>query len=324
MATLLPAMKAIQNIEFRGICSRGGTTARSAADRFGFQFCASDISELLGDESINTIAICSRHAGHARQVVSALDAGKHVFCEKPLAINEEQLLSIVDAYARRRPGTLLMVGYNRRFAPMSKRLKAFVADVTEPFMMHYRVNAGFIPADHWTQDTEQGGRRIIGEVCHFVDFLSFVCGHPVVSVSATLAPNVGRYCDDNVSATLRFADGSVGTILYVANGDKSYSKERIEVYAQGRVAILDDFRELNTIRDGKHARVRSHLRVDKGHRGEWEEFSRQIRAGGQSPIPYTQLLNSTLATVALARSTSKGGWIDVNSECFESTFKEPV
>jgi predicted dehydrogenase len=314
-ATLLPAMKAAGAIEFGGICAAGGSSARSAGARFGFRFCASDETELLQDDSVNVIAVCTRHADHAQQVVSALEAGKHVFCEKPLAMNEEQLASVVAA-CHRHPDRLLLVGYNRRFAPLAQRMKAFLAGTSEPFVMHYRINAGFIPADHWTQDLEQGGGRVLGEVCHFVDFLSYLCGHQVISVSAATMPNAGRYSNDNLAATLRFADGSIGTITYAANGDKSFSKERVEVFAQGRVAALDDFRELQTIRDGKRSVTRSRLRVDKGHRGEWRAFAEAIRSGGPSPISLNDLVNGTLATLALTRASMEGTHIGVDTEEF--------
>jgi len=267
-ATLLPAIKRVEGITLAGVCAVGGTSARAAGARAGFRFCTSSVSELLADSSVNTIAIATRHEDHARQVVAALDASKHVFCEKPLAIDHEQLADIIRAYRRQAPAGLLMVGYNRRFAPLTKLLKSHVADVSEPFVMNYRVNAGFIPADHWTQDIEQGGGRIIGEVCHFVDLLSFICGNPVTSVSTSLMDDAGRYSADNLIANLRFADGSIGTITYVANGDKSFSKEYLEVFVQGRVAVLDDFRRLLTVRDGKLKRRKSYLRTDKGHRGE--------------------------------------------------------
>jgi predicted dehydrogenase len=321
-ATLLPAMKAAGGIEFGGICSASGTSARSVGSRSEFRFCASDESELFRDRSINTIAICTRHSAHARQVVAALEAGKHVFCEKPLAMNEEELASILESYDRQDPKRLLLVGYNRRFAPLARRLKQFVTTAVEPFVMHYRVNAGFIPVDHWTQDHEQGGGRVLGEVCHFIDFLSFVCGHPVVGVLATVMPNAGRYSDDNLVATLRFADGSIGTITYTANGDKSFSKERVEVFAQGRVAVLDDYRELQTVHDGKHKVIKSRLRMDKGHRGEWEAFAEAIRRGGPSPISLNELLNSTLATLALVRASSGDSWVEVSTEQFLSRSRD--
>lgn len=313
-ATLLPAMKAAGGIDFTGICSGGGLSAQSLAARYGFRYSASDDSQLLNDDHVNTIVICTRHSSHASLVTAALKAGKHVFCEKPLALNEEQLASIVTTCNGQNPSRLLTVGYNRRFAPFSKTLRAFVSSAQEPFVMHYRVNAGFIPRDHWTQDREEGGGRILGEVCHFVDFLSFICGQHVVSVSAAITPNAGRYSDDNLSATLRFADGSVGTITYSANGDRAFSKERVEVFVQGRVAVLDDFRELRTVENGRQRVFRSHLRVDKGHRGEWVAFRAALCSGGPPPIALADLVNSSLATIALARAGSSDSAIIVNSD----------
>lgn len=320
MATLLPAMKSAGGIGFGGICASGGTSARSGGSRFGFRFCTSDEADLLADSSIDTIAICTRHSSHARLAIAALNAGKHVFCEKPLAMNEDELAAILHAYENQATRRLLTVGYNRRFAPLAVQLKSFVSSATDPFVLHYRVNAGFIPADHWTQDREQGGGRILGEVCHFVDFLSFVCGQPVKVVSATTMPNSDRYSDDNVAATLEFAGGSIATITYTASGDKSFSKERLEVFVQGSVAVLDDFRELRTVRDGKRQVFKSRWRVDKGHRGEWVAFAESIRKGRPAPIAMSEIVNSTLATIALARAASSGGKIAVNSDQFVARF----
>ncbi len=317
-ATLLPAMKAAGGIEFRGICAAGGSSARSAGLRHGFRYCSSDEAELLRDDSIDAIAISTRPSSHARQVVATIEAGKHVFCEKPVALNEGQLASIVQACEKQLPNRLLLVGYNRRFAPLAQRLKAFVGGLVEPLVMNYRVNAGYLPLDHWAHDVEQGGGRILDEVCHFVDFLGFLCGHPIVSVSASVLPNVGRYSNDNLAATLRFADGSIGTVVYAANGDKSFSKERIEVFAQGCAAVLDDFRTLETIRDGKRSISRSRLRVDKGHRGEWSAFVDAIRKGGPSPIPFQEIVNSTLAILAVARACRDGLPVEVDTEGFIS------
>ena len=319
VASLLPAIKAAGSIELAGICAAGGSSARTAGTRYGFRFCCSDVDEILHDDSINTVAICTRHATHASQVVAALNAGKHVFCEKPLAMNREELAQIAEQYKFRPGRLLLMVGHNRRFAPLAVQLKAFFQNHSEPLAMHYRVNAGFIPPDHWVQDREQGGGRIIGEVSHFVDFLSYICGQPVISVCALLMPNVGRYCDDNLAATLRFADGSIGTIAYVANGDKSFSKERVEVFGQGRVAVLDDYRSLHRQHDGKSTLVKNRLRVDKGHRGEWVAFRDAIRDGKPSPIPFAELMNATLATISLVDSAAAGQWIDVDTNAILKT-----
>jgi predicted dehydrogenase len=323
-ATLLPAIKAARAVELGGISAAGGAAARAAASRWGFRYCASDESELLQDSSINTMVIATRHSLHAAQAVAAINAGKHVFCEKPLAMNEEQLAAIVRAYHRSDPKPLLLVGYNRRFAPLAKKLKTFLSGVAEPFVMHYRINAGFLPLDHWVHDPEQGGGRIVGEVCHFVDFLSFICGHPVVAVSATLAVNAGRYANDNLAAILRFADGSIGTITYTANGDKSFSKERVEVFAQGRVAVLEDFRDLRTVRGGKRKVSRLRMGADKGHRGEWETFAGILHRGGLSPISFDEILNSTLATFAVAEASLNGGWIEVSTERFLADVLPPT
>lgn len=303
---LVPVMHKTEGVELVGICSAGGASARSVAGRFGFRYCTSDAAELLSDASVDTIAICTRHASHARQVVAALDAGKHVFCEKPLALDEDELAAVLDAFDRRQGRSRLLVGFNRRFAPLALRLRDFISSAREPVMMHYRVNAGFIPADSWVHDPEDGGGRILGEACHFVDFLSFVCRQPVVSVSSALLPNSGRYRDDNLAATLTFADGSIGTIAYTAAGDKSFSKERIEVFAQGRVAVLEDFRELHLVHRGNRKTSRSRLRIDKGHRGEWAAFAQSLRSGGPLPIPLEDLVNVTLATIALRRPSPDG------------------
>jgi predicted dehydrogenase len=315
-ATLLPAMKAAGQIEFAGICAPSGTAARSLGKKFGFRFSASDQGELLQDASINTMVVSTRHASHAAQTISALDAGKHVFCEKPLAMDETELAAIVRAYYAQEPRRLLMVGYNRRFAMLAREAKGFFDGVSEPYVMNYRVNAGFIPTDHWTQDPDQGGGRIIGEVCHFVDLLSFICGSNVVAASASLMPDSGRYRGDNLIAALRFDNGSIGSITYAANGDKSFSKELVEMFAQGRVAVLDDYRELRTVRDGKQSVSKIRLRTDKGHRGEWEAMRDAVVAGGPVPIPFHQLMNSTLATIALVQSSRDGSWVGVDTDRF--------
>jgi predicted dehydrogenase len=205
-----------------------------------------------------------------------------------------------------------MVGFNRRFAPLAVRLKSFLHDVGEPLALHYRVNAGFLPADHWLHDPQQGGGRIIGEVCHFVDFLCFLAGSAPVQVETRSLPNPGRYCNDNVVCSLRFENGSQGTIGYLANGDKSYSKERIEVFGGGSVAVLEDFRRLELVRRGKQRVFRSLLRQDKGHRGEWREFVKSIQTGAESPIPFHEIVNSMLTTFALEQSRCIGQFVVVN------------
>jgi predicted dehydrogenase len=198
-----------------------------------------------------------------------------------------------------------MVGFNRRFAPLALQLKGFLKPVGEPLAVHYRVNAGFLPADHWLNDPQQGGGRIVGEVCHFVDFLCFLTGSLPVEVETRALANPGRYSNDNVVCSLRFADGSQGTISYLANGDKSFSKERIEVFGGGAVAVLEDFRRLELVRGGKKQLHRSFLQ-DKGHRGEWEAFVNAINNGSESPIPFPEIVSSMRATFALEASRCLG------------------
>ena len=301
-STLLPAMKRV-GAEMVVACAANGSHARHAAEKFGFRFCTTDEQEILNNPAVNTVVIATRHHLHATQVKAALRSGKHVFCEKPLCLNEVELNSIVAA--RDDPASsrqLLMVGFNRRFAPLAVRLKSFLKDVREPLALNYRVNAGFLPVDHWLNDPLQGGGRVLGEVCHFVDFLCFLADALPMEVETRSLPNPGHYSNDNIVCSLRFANGSQGTISYLANGDRSYSKERIEVFGGGSIAVLEDFRRLELVRGGNRRVYRSLLGQDKGHRGEWEMFITAIQTGAESPIPFREVVNATLATFALEES----------------------
>ena len=316
-STLLPAIKRTGDTTLVGVCAANGSHSHHAAKKFGFRFSATDEDSLINDAAINTVVVATRHHLHARQVLAALKSGKHVFCEKPLCLNEEELRSMVRLIVRAdqeqqsvgKPH--LMVGFNRRFAPLALRLKSFLGRIQEPLALHYRVNAGFIPADHWLNDPEQGGGRIIGEVCHFVDFLTFLSGVAPIEVQARGLSNPGKYSNDNVICTLSFADGSQGTISYLANGDKSYSKERVEVFGGGAVAVLEDFRRLELVSGGQKQVFRSLLRQDKGHRGEWEAFVSAVRAGRDSPIPLAETVTTMLATFALEESRKTGQPVSV-------------
>jgi predicted dehydrogenase/threonine dehydrogenase-like Zn-dependent dehydrogenase len=323
-STLLPAIKHVGGATLVGVCAANGSHSHHAAKKFGFKYCATDAEQLINDPDVSTIVISTRHHLHAPQVIAALKAGKHVFCEKPLCLNKDELRDIVQVYQEYHPDLrpehsqpparpLLMVGFNRRFAPLAIQLKNFLRGIHEPLALHYRVNAGFIPADHWLNDPEQGGGRIIGEVCHFVDFLTFLVGADPIEVQVKSLANAGKYSNDNVISSMRFADGSQGTISYLANGDKSYSKERVEVFGGGAVAALEDFRRLETVRGGKKKVSRSILRQDKGHRGEWEAFVTALHSGGESPIPLAQIVNTMMATFALEESRTSGRPVAVGS-----------
>jgi len=310
-ATFLPAVHASARqgrpgpVELLGIASATGLSAQHAAQRFGFAFSTSQESEVLDDPAVQVVAILTRHNQHARQVNECLERGKAVFCEKPLAITPSELEAVADRLSRENT-PLLTVGFNRRFAPLAVRLKAFLENRTEPLSAHYRVNAGILPPDHWLLDASQGGGRIIGEGCHFVDFLTFLAGSPPVSVWAQGLPDAGRYSEDNVTLHLSFPDGSLGLVTYLANGDKSFPKERLEVFCAGRVGVLDDFRSLELVSGGRKERAHSRLRQDKGHRAGWEAFLSAIRQGGPPPIPYEHLLGVTRATFAAVQSLRTG------------------
>lgn len=294
-AVFLPTINKVGNISRIGIASASGLSAHHAAQRYKFDYAASSELEILNDPNINVIAILTRHQHHARQLISALQEGKHVYCEKPLAIQASDLEQITSVLVAEN-APLLMVGFNRRFAPLAMRLKSFLEHRSEPLAAYYRVNAGYLPPDHWLHDPLQGGGRIIGEGCHFVDFLTFLVGTPPVEVSAHTLHDGGFYHQDNVQLSFSFSDGSLGTLSYLANGDRSFPKERVEVFCDRQVAVLDDFRTLELIKDGRRKLFRSFLRQDKGHRKAWEAFITAIRSGGPPPIPYDHLLGVTQAT----------------------------
>jgi predicted dehydrogenase/threonine dehydrogenase-like Zn-dependent dehydrogenase len=310
-AVMLPALKKNRQIDLIGIASASGLSAQNAANKFGMQYATSNVDEIIANPEVNTVAILTRHNLHSQQILSALQAKKHVFVEKPLAINHDQLGTIKKQLATDK-NFLLTVGFNRRFAPLSKKMQKFVSQRVEPLVAHYRINAGYIPLTHWVHDPNVGGGRIIGEGCHFIDFLTFLVGDVPVSVTAQALPDGGRYREDNVQITLVYPDGSLGTVSYFANGDKALAKERVEVLAGGSVAILDDFRSLELIRAGKRKIIRSRLRQDKGFRAEWDSFSQAILGGGPPPIPYDHLFAVTNAAFAAVEALRTGERVPIS------------
>jgi predicted dehydrogenase/threonine dehydrogenase-like Zn-dependent dehydrogenase len=300
--TLIPAIKAGHGT-LHSLCATNGARARTAAQKFGFPSCTTDEREIFDDAAINTVVIATRHHQHAQQVLRALQAGKHVFCEKPLCLHEEELEEIHRAH-KSHPDVRVMVGFNRRFAPMARRMKEFLDRSSGPLVMHYRVNAGSLPPDHWINDPEQGGGRILGEACHFVDFFSFLCGSVPIAVNARSVVRAGG--DPDVIATIEFADGSIGTLEYVCSGNRVFGKERVEVFGGGTVAVLDDFRRLELVRLAKKETVRSWLRQDKGHHAEWQAFAECVCTQNPSPIPFDEIYATTLATIRIVDSLRSG------------------
>lgn len=322
-AVLFPVLQKTPSLKLVGVVSASGLNAGYAARKYGFSYAATDETQILDDPKVNTVAVLTRHYMHARQVIAVLHAGKHVFCEKPLAIKPGELEEITavlqglsslpddEAGSQGKRSPLLMVGFNRRFSPHGKALKEFLLSRQEPLVAHYIVNAGYLPPEHWLHDPEQGGGRIIGEGCHFIDFLTFLVGEPPISVVARSLPDAGRYRADNVVMTFTFPDGSLGTISYLANGDRAFPKERLEVFAGGRVAVLHDYRWLEMIYAGKRQVVRSLLKQDKGHKGEWQAFSDAIQEGGAPPIPYRDLIGVTSATFAVLEAMRTRERVDI-------------
>jgi len=305
-ATLLPALQEIPRVSLVAVCNATGPRSRNAAEKFGFRYCTDSEQDILRDPSVHAVMVVTRHHLHAAQVQAAMSVSKAVFCEKPLCLTEEELGRIVRTRAGQESGPPLMVGFNRRFAPMAVQLKHFISDIHEPLAIQYRVNAGFIPADHWVNDLEQGGGRILGEVCHFVDFLCYLAGSCPVEVQCRSLANVGQYSSDNIVASLKFSNGTLGTITYLANGDKAASKERVEVFGGGSTAILEDFRYLELVRNGRKQITRARWRQDKGHRHEMRAFVDAVQAGTAAPISFEQIVGSTLATLRLQNSCQTG------------------
>jgi len=306
---LLPNLREDDYVELRGVCTASGLSARSTAEKFGFAYCTSDPRDIFADSHTNAVVIASRHDTHAALVSTAVLHRKHIFVEKPLCLTVEELRHIDQVYcqAAREDGTrpLLMVGFNRRFAPLMTELKEFFAPISEPLMILCRVNAGFVPRTHWVQDASQGG-RIVGEVCHYVDLAHHLVGFAIVKVAAETLPNGNHYCNDNVVVTLTFANGSVATVAYTATGDKSVPKERIEVFGGGTVGILDDFRSLVLTRSGRKRHIKSRFSQDKGHLGELQQFVSAVMNQGPPPIPVNEIFGSMLATLEIVNSLRSG------------------
>lgn len=304
-ATLLPALKKIRRLHPRILCSAGGLSASHAGEKFDFDAVTTDEEQVYADKDVKAVFVLTRHDLHAGQIVKALKAGKHVFTEKPLALAVEEIAAIEGALSEN--GPLLTVGFNRRFSPPAREVRKFFADVKEPLAVSIRFNAGSIPPEHWTQDDETGGGRIIGEACHGIDLAIFLAGSPAVRVYAESAggPDAPKVTDDRCFITLRHANGSVSSVAYLAGGDRSYPKERVEVIGGGRVAAIEDFREVILTSGGKTRKSRS-WGQEKGHREEVEAFARAVAEGGSWPIPWEEIRSASLAAILAVRSLREG------------------
>ena len=312
---LLPHLQRASGASLVGVCTGNGLTATNAARAFGFQFATTDPKEILANDSINTVFIAARHNLHASYAIDALKAGKHVFVEKPLALSIDELKAIQRAYKStigNRQSPVLMVGFNRRFAPHVLHVKRFFDNAVGPSIIQYRVNAGYVPKTHWTRDPVEGGGRILGEICHFVDLMQFITGSTPMKIYAEPLAAGGNVAvdDDSVIVTLKFQDGSVGTITYLANGDASMPKERVEISSTGRSAVIDNFQYLTLYQQGKKRTFKLGA-VEKGHREEMRTFVQAIQQGAPSPIPFASLVAATLATFKIVESLQVGVPVDL-------------
>lgn len=304
-AVVIPALRKTRGVTLHSVATASGVASESARQLFGFARAVQP-AELLQDKDADAIFVLSRHDSHAQYVVAALAHHKPVMVEKPLAISREQLEEIRCAYQaekEKKSDPFLMVGYNRRFAPFTEKLRQLLAGRQEPMVAHIRVNAGYIPRDHWVQKTGEGG-RIVGELCHFVDWARAVVGCGIVNVTAHALPDGTRYNRDNVVATLAFQDGSIANLAYLANGDRSVAKEEFEVFCEGKVARISDFSTLELASNGKSKRTKS--RRDKGHEREIAATLEAIRSGGNSPIPFDELMEVSEATFAIEEAIGSG------------------
>src|ERR1035437_4089275 len=299
---LIPGVKS-WGASLDGVVTSKGITSKNVSDKFKFNFCSSDTDDILKKEDINTVFIATPHSSHAELVIKALKANKNVFVEKPLAINQEQLKSIIETKAEfHKP---LMVGFNRRFGKISETIKKEFKNIDEPLVINMRINAGLIPKNHWTQQPEIGGGRIVGEICHFIDLMQYFTDSEPVKVFAESisSDNTKITPQDNIAIVVKFTDGSVGNLIYLANGDKSMPKERIEVFGGGNIGIINDFMDGIFFRDGKTIKLKS---SGKGHKEEITAFLNAVKDGKESPISFRSICLTTLTTFKILDSLYTG------------------
>lgn len=290
---LMPAFQEA-GANFVSVASQGGLSAAHAGNKFGFAETTTDIDAMFADERIDTVVIATRHDTHAALVCRALEAGKHVFVEKPLALTLGQLDEIEEMYSGMRVRPVLMVGFNRRFAPQVNKAKALLEGVGGPKSFIYTVNAGAIPGDHWTQDLQTGGGRIAGEACHFIDLLRYLADSPITEVETK------RQSADTAVIQCRFEDGSLGTIHYTATGHKSFPKERLEVFGGGRILALDNFKKMRGY-GWPGFRTMNLWSQNKGAKEMAAAFVEAIRRGSAPPIGFEELMEVSRATLSAAQ-----------------------
>ena len=305
-ATIIPALKKV-NAPIKYIASAQGLTAKVLAKKAKAENATSDYRVMLDDPEINTVIITTRHNLHASMVMEALDAGKSVFVEKPFCLNEEELQNIENAYMKASDKITLTVGFNRRFSPFAVKMKALLGG--GPKNIVATMNAGYIPPEVWVQDMEVGGGRIIGEACHFIDLCSFLADSKVVAVCMNALGENPQENTDNVSILLKYENGTNAVINYFANGSKSYAKERVEVFSQEKVLVLDNWRRLEGF--GVKGFSKMTGTMDKGHKRQFALLNERVQKGGVALIPFESIVNTTRASFACIESLKKKAWVEV-------------
>jgi predicted dehydrogenase/threonine dehydrogenase-like Zn-dependent dehydrogenase len=305
-ATILPALYRLQAPIRTLVCS-SGLSGAFLAKKYGIPECSTDVDSALKNDSVGTLVIATRHDLHASMTVMGLRAGKHVFVEKPLALNNDELSQVMDAV--RETGMSVAVGFNRRFSPHVRKMKELLGDNPGPMTVTATMNAGFINSHEWVHDLKVGGGRIIGEACHFVDLITHLTGSRVARVCMEAMGESPKENTDVASILLKYANGSLGVINYLANGSKTYPKERVEVFFQGKIIILDNFRVLTGF--GFHHFKKMKTSQDKGHKEQFRLLVDRVKNGGPSLIPFSQIVNTTRATFAAVESLKERKWIEV-------------
>lgn len=306
-STVVPALKKA-DAKIKYIASAGGLNAKVLAKKLGAECATSDYNEILKDPEVGMVIVTTRHNLHSRMVLESLKAGKSVFVEKPLCLNKEELEEIKSVYDKTPKDVTLTVGFNRRFSPYATKLKQLVGE--GPKNIVATMNAGFIPADMWVHDLEIGGGRIVGEACHFIDLCSYIAGSKVIAVCMNAMGVNPEENTDNATILLKYENGSNAVINYFANGSKSYAKERVEVYSQERVFVVDNWRKLQAF--GVKGFSKKSGTMDKGHRNEFALLNERILKGGEPLIDFDCIVNTTEASFAAIESLRSGKWVKIS------------
>jgi predicted dehydrogenase/threonine dehydrogenase-like Zn-dependent dehydrogenase len=302
--TMLPALKG-SGAQYKYIASKGGVSGTAMAQKHGFSHSTTNVEDVLQDNEVDIVLITTRHNLHANMTIKCLEAGKHVFVEKPLALSHEDLEKVIEA--QQKSGKTVMVGFNRRFSPHAEKMKALLGNTQMNVIA--TMNAGNIPANVWVHDMLVGGGRIIGEACHFIDLITYLTGSKVKAVCMNAMGVNPEENTDNATILLKYENGSTGVINYFSNGSKAYSKERVEVYSQERTLIMDNFRTTNGFGFNGFSKLKTTL--DKGHKNQFHKLISQTKNGGQALLPFEEIVNTTKASFAAIESLKQGKWIVV-------------